>query len=81
MAINDDDCVKRVIKAYLYFRGEASTEMLLNHIREVGYGIKKEYTPRALSSKMRIWSTNSKSGGWFRVVSFERDRKKWWRLE
>ena len=80
MAVNDDDCVKRIVKAYLYFKGEASTEMILNHILEVGYGIRKSYTKRGLSSKIAHWNKISKSGEWFKVEPFTRNRKRWWRL-
>ena len=82
MAVNDDDCVKRIIKTYLHFKGEASTSMIANHLIEVDYGLRKYYSPRSLTTKMRFWSNNSKSGGWFRVIPFKKDdRKTWWRLE
>ena len=81
MAVNDDDCVKRIIKSYLHFKGEASTDMIAQHLTDVNYGLRKNYPTRSLSNKMRVWSRNSKSGGWFRVISFKKDdRKTWWRL-
>ena len=80
MADNDDDCVKRIVKASLYFKGEASTEMILNHINDAGYGIRKAYTKRGLSSKIAHWNKTSKSGAWFRVEPFTKNRKRWWRL-
>lgn len=81
MAVNDDDCVKRIIKTYLHFKGEASTDMIVEHLINTDYGLRKTYSARSLSSKMRVWSMNSKSGGWFKVISFKKnDRKTWWRI-
>jgi hypothetical protein len=81
MAANDDDCVKRIIKSYLHFKGEASTDMIVRHILDVDYGLRKTYTPSSLGAKMKYWSRDSKSGGWFRVVSTRNKKKTWWRLE
>jgi len=80
MAANDDDCVKRIIKSYLYFKGEASTDMIAQHLTDVDYGLRKTYSTRSLSNKMRVWSRNSKSGGWFRVASKRENHKTWWRI-
>ncbi len=73
--------VKRIIKAYLYFKGEASTSMICNHIEKTGYGLRKTYSTRYLSANIRKWSSNGKSGSWFRVTFEQRGRERWWRLE
>ena len=79
--MTDDDCIKRIIKCYLHFKGEATTQMLLSHILEIGYGLRKEYSSRALGNKMGIWSRYSKSGAWFNVEAFDKNGKKYWRLK
>lgn len=81
MASNDDDCIKRIIKAYLHFKGEATTAMILQHMITVNYGIRKQYSTSGLASKMNHWTKNSKSGSWFKLVPFEKNRQRWWRLE
>ena len=80
MAVNDDDCIKRIIKSYLHFKGEATTAMIIQHIVEVNYGLRKTYSPSGLASKMTIWSRYSKSGSWLKLTSSEKNGKKWWRL-
>ena len=78
--MDEEAIVKRIIKAYLHFRGEASTKMLLQHLIEVDYGIHKPYSARGLTIKMNYWSRADKSGEWFRVESFRKNRQTWWRL-
>lgn len=80
MAANDDDCVKRIVKVYLHFKGEASTGMLAKHLLDVDYGLVKSYTPRVLGQKMKQWS-NPKNGRWFRPVPIIKKDETWWRLE
>lgn len=77
----DDMIVKRIIKTYLHFKGEASTKMICNHIQSTGYGLRNTYTPRNLTRKMKLWRHNGKSGSWFNVVFTEKNRETWWRLE
>ena len=81
MAANDDDCIKRIVKAYLYFKGEATSATLLKHISEVGYGVTKSYTATGLTAKMKIWRASGKSGSWFNVEPFKKDHITWWRLK
>ena len=77
----EDDCIKRVIKAYLYFKGEARTADILKHIDLVGYGLRKTYTVTGLTKKMKYWSRDSKSGSWFNVECFKKNNVYWWRLK
>jgi len=72
--------VKRVVKAYLHFKGEATAKMILQHLIDVDYGIHKTYSVRGLTSKLKYWSRPDKSGEWFRITSSEKDGKIWWRL-
>ena len=84
MARNDDDCVKRIIKSFLYFNGEATTRMILDHIHDVNYGLQKEYTPKKLSSNMRRWLLNMNGRNhWFNVEPFKKETngEQWWRLK
>jgi len=80
MATDEDAIVKRIIKAYLTFKGEASTKMIVEHINTVGYGLRKPVSGNSLPQKMRLWSQNGKSNTWFRVEYEVRNRQKWWRL-
>ena len=77
----EDDCIKRVIKAYLYCKGEARTADILKHIDIVGYGLRKTYTVTGLTKKMKYWSRASKSGSWFNVECFKKNNVYWWRLK
>ena len=80
MAVNEDDCIKRIVKSYLHFKGEATTAMIVQHMIAVDYGLRKTCTPRSLGMKLSVWNQHSKSGSWFKLESFERDKKRWWRL-
>lgn len=77
----DDAVVKRIIKAYLHFHGEATARMIYEHINSVDYGLRKNYTPASLSRFMGLWSYSGKSGSWFRVKCTMKKHKKWWSLE
>ena len=77
----EEAILKRIIKTYLYFQGEASTNMIIQHIEKTGYGLRKPLTPTGLSMKMKLWSTSGKSGSWFRVKCRIEKKQKWWKLE
>lgn len=81
MAINNDDCIKRVIKAYLFFNGEAPTSEILKHIDRVGYGLTKGYTTTGLTQSMKKWARPGKSASWFTVEPFKKNHIIWWRLK
>lgn len=77
MAVNDDDCIKRIIKSYLFFNEEATTSMIVKHIYTTGYGIRKKYTPSGLASMMSKWS---KKQDWFNITSTRKNNNTYWRL-
>lgn len=81
MAVNDDDCVKRIIKAYLYFHGEATSAMIIKHIDSIGYGIRKNYTSHSLTSNIKKWRRTDKSGHWFNVEPIIKNHVIWWRIK
>lgn len=78
--MDEEAIVKRIIKDYLYFKGEASTRMIINHIEKVGFGLRKGLTVAGLSKKMRIWSQQGKSNSWFQVTYTKKHKERWWRL-
>jgi len=80
MSYHDDDCMKRIIKAYLHFKGEATSAMILSHIADVGYGLKKPYSASSLSSKINQWRQYGSSGKWFNVEPVNKNGKRYWRL-
>lgn len=81
MPSKDDMIVKRIIKSYLHFKGEATTRMICNHINETNYGLRKTYTPYNLTRFMKLWRHGGKSGSWFNVEFIEKNRETWWRLK
>lgn len=78
---DEDAILKRIVKAYLFWKGEASSKMITRHIDEVGYGLRRPISARSLSMKMKTWTRIDKSGSWFRVTSETRNRETWWKLE
>ena len=54
MKMNEDDILKRIIKSYLYKKGEATGQEIVAHIQEVGYGLRKQYTKESISKKNEI---------------------------
>lgn len=77
--MDEDTILKRIVKSYLFHKGEATSKMIILHIEDVGYGLKKPLTPSSLSQKIKHW--NYKSSSWFRVKSRVDNNKKWWSLE
>ena len=75
-----EECIKRIVKAYLYFKGEATSDELITHIENVGYGIRKKYTAKGLTNKMKYWTRTSKSGSWFKVEYSIKNNRAHWRL-
>ena len=59
-----EDILKRIIKCYLYFQKEATATMIVKHIQEVGYGVKKIPEPPQLTKQMKQWRVDSY---WFNV--------------
>lgn len=80
-AKDEEAIIKRIVKAYLFWKKEASSKMITRHIDEVGYGLRKPISARSLSMKMRTWTRNDKSGSWFRVTSETRKNETWWKLQ
>lgn len=79
--MDEDAIVKRLVKSYLHYQGEATSQMIVNHIDKVGFGLRKPLTSKALSHKIKVWTSTGKSNSWFRVTSTVRKNKKWWKLE
>ena len=75
----EDAIVKRIVKCYLFHKGEASTRMIVKHILETGYGLRVDITVPGLSQKMRKWNSNSPS--WFKVNCTQKGKEKWWSLK
>ena len=57
MKMNEDDILKRIIKSYLYKKGEATGKEIAAHIQEVNYGLRKQYTKKAIAKKMKYWES------------------------
>jgi len=79
--VDEDAIIKRIVKTYLDFQGEASTNMIIQYIEHTGFGLRKPITSSGLSKKLRIWSHTGKSGSWFRVTFETRNNQRWWRLK
>ena len=80
--MDEEAILKRIVKSYLFHKGEATARMITLHIEKVGYGLRKPIAPNSLSQKMKHWSAFGKSGSWFRVKSeVKKDNKTWWSLE
>ena len=78
--MDEEAILKRIVKSYLFFKGEATSKMIVLHIESVGYGLRKPISPAQLSQKMKQWSYFGKSGSWFRVKKEVRKKQTWWRL-
>jgi len=78
--VDEEAILKRIIKCYLHFKGEATTKMIVLHIEEMGYGLRKQLSTEYVTRQIRTWSRNNK-GSWFNVRGEQRDRTTWWRLE
>ena len=78
--MTNEECIKRIIKCYLHFKGEASSKELITHIENVGYGIHKKYTAKGLTYKIKYWARASKSGSWFKVECYVKNNVTYWRL-
>ena len=80
--MDEEAILKRIVKSYLFHKGEATARMIILHVERVGYGLKKPVSPNSLSQKMKYWSRFDKSGSWFRVKSKRKDDNRiWWSLE
>ena len=78
---NEDAYLKRIVKAYLFFKGEATARDILIHIEEVGYGLRKPQTSAGISAKINYWNKSGHSGSWFKVERSTKNRKTYWRLK
>ena len=79
--MNEDAIIKRIVKCYLYHKGEATSKMIANHLEYGGYGLRKPVLLKGLSRKMKIWSSSGKSGSWFRVKNEYKNGELWWSLK
>lgn len=62
---NNEDIIKRIVKCYLYFQKEATATMIVKHIEETDYGVKKIIQPTRLTLLIKKWKINNRD--WFNV--------------
>lgn len=65
MSNEEDPILKRIIKSYLYKKGEATGQEIAAHIQEVNYGLRKQYTKESISKKIKYWRANEPT--WLRI--------------